>query len=197
MLKKLIRYVYRIRVSFPIFIINVFRKPSSRLIIERHAAASNSHKPPDSVHHSALRFTTIYSTTHRVLCEKVGRRTSSAVRRDRHWFLFIHKALIGNSLIMYRHYTGPTVIIQDSPLRLNLPCTHVIKTAFSLSDAHTCNTWNALAQCKLYSAGECECFRLLCRLLCLNSIILLSVCIVLSASLQMKWRQRPSMIRED
>ena len=60
-----------------------------------HASAATL-KPLDSVYHSALRFITgdSYDTHHCDLYSNVG-WPSLSVRRERHWVLFIYKALIG------------------------------------------------------------------------------------------------------
>ena len=70
-------------------------------VIYRHTSASTL-KPLDSLYHSTLRFITgdSYSTHHCLLYEKVG-WASLTVRRDRHWFLFIYKALYWQLAIIY------------------------------------------------------------------------------------------------
>lgn len=64
-------------------------------VVYRNASASTL-APLNSVYHSALRFITgdSYSTHHCILYEKVG-WAPLTVRRDRHWFIFIYRALIG------------------------------------------------------------------------------------------------------
>ncbi len=67
----------------------------------RHAAASTL-EPLNVIYHSALRFVTgdNYNTHHCVLCSKVG-WPSLAERRNRHWLIFIFKALKVNDLLIF------------------------------------------------------------------------------------------------
>ena len=116
-------------------------------VIYRHAAASVL-KPLDSVYHSALRFITGdgYRTHHCVLYEKVG-WPSLEERRNKHWLLFIFKALSGklppyiSALLEWNAGSYTTRSTDLLLLKVPRACTELGKTAFSCNAP---NSWNTL-----------------------------------------------------
>ena len=94
-------FFYRNRVSFPPHCRKMLVEATFLSVLDygdilyMHASAATL-KLLDSVYHSALRFITgdSYNTHHCDLYSKVG-WPSLVVRRERHWVLFIYKALIG------------------------------------------------------------------------------------------------------
>ena len=154
-LRQKIGFLYRNRSNFPL----VSRKKVVEAVflsvldygdvIYRHAAASTL-KPLDSVYHSALRFITgdKYDTHHCVLYEKVG-WPSLVERRNKHWYLFVFKALIGKqppyiqSLLEYNISSYGTRSSDWLVLKIPPVYTNLGKSAFYY-DAPS--SWNALQQ---------------------------------------------------
>ena len=104
-------------------------------IICRHAAATTL-KPLDSVYHSTIRFITgdPYNTHHCSLYNKAG-WTSLAQRGEKHFYLFIHKALTGHlppyissmqdcttGTYQTRSAEYPTLKVPRGPLRTRKIC---------------------------------------------------------------------------
>ncbi len=100
-LRQKIGFLYRHRTNFPLFsrkrvIEAVFLSVLDYGdVIYRNASASTL-AALNPIYYSAIRFITgdSYLTHHCVLYENVG-WAPLALRRDRHWLLFIYKALIG------------------------------------------------------------------------------------------------------
>lgn len=142
-------------------------------ILYMHASAATLH-PLDTVYHSALRFITgdNYNTHHCDLYSKVE-WPSLSDRRDRHWILFVFKALTGllpsyiNSLVSFSaslHHTQ-----SKDWITLQVPSVHTKlgKSCFSYCAPATWNhpkltTLLSLGQFKSitasYFTSNCSCF---------------------------------------
>ena len=154
-LRQKVGFLYRNRSSFPM----ISRKRVIEAVflsvldygdvIYRHAADTTL-KLLDSVYHSALRFITgdSYDTHHCLLYSKVG-WSSLSMRRNYHWYMFIHKAISEklppyiSSLLEWN--VGTQLTRSSSWLTLNVPLarTELGITAFSVEAPRT---WNSLQQ---------------------------------------------------
>ena len=105
-------------------------------------------KPLDTVYHSALRFISgaPYMTHHCILYDRVG-WPSLNDRRNKHWYLFIFKAIDGTlplylkSLLDWKPVTYETRSSDWLMLKIPTMNTELGKTAFCFNAA---NTWNEL-----------------------------------------------------
>ncbi|KAJ8245109.1 hypothetical protein GJAV_G00275360 [Gymnothorax javanicus] len=144
-------------------------------VIYRHAAVTTL-KPLDSVYHSALRFVTgaSYNSHHCLLYDMVG-WSSLEMWRNRHWLLFILKALLGKLLpnisMLLTQYENPYPTRSNDWLMLEVPCarTELGKTAFQFSAPYS---WNLLqSTLKLVSLPSFNQFKAKIRDLLVSSCV--------------------------
>ncbi len=166
-LRQKIGFFYRNKSSFPFHCRKKLIEATFMSVLDygdilyRHASSTTLH-PLDTIYHSALRFITgnSYNTHHCDLYSKVG-WPSLSNRRDRHWNLFILKAITGllpsyiNLLVSFN--AGLYHTRSKDWLTLQVPSVNskLGKTSFSYCAPTTWNTLqNHLKLNSLLSLGQ-------------------------------------------